>query len=1366
MKHLKYVILALILISGVFLIEADDKELFMGLNLDTFVVKPNVVVLMDSSGSMNSAITYPRWGMDGIANTADDGFNAAHDYSGTVDNDPDTTTSTNWYARWLIPDTDGILYARERSSAQMEGWGTANFWTGCYADDGSGNNFQVGGYSVNFRAGEKIIFNDTSGTDNSAVATLVRRYQMNGNNWFELSDIEGGPIITDGGHFQQSPDGQNWQPVIVKLYGTSDMGNSTRYGDNYMRWLFIHTTDAIRTAVSHFSTYGTFDVNVTPPPEEPNDYNNPDWVSWWVSDCITDDEPDRIKHRFLRIQTAREVICSVAEMSNSMVNLGLFRFNSSNGATQMDSITPSADPSQDLKDYKDMVYGVEGNSWTPLAESLADIYKYYKPGDPNSKDYDPVDEDSDEHDVEHWCQNNYVIIMTDGESTQDNFNNSKFNNSMFQDGEVQRSEAYTTFAAWDPSHGWGDYDSNEASSGRPSGYNSITADYCPNWTCWLGGNSGTDYLDDVAYFMRHQDLFPDDIYGTDPVSGWPGDQNIYTYTIGFNIDNDLLRETAVNGDGAYYTANSYQDLVNAFQRVITGILLRNFAFSAITAPKKSATTTNDDMSVSYIGYFMPSQADSIWEGHLLAFELVDKWGFDADGNNGITMDEYAYDTEVACRTANSGEDCARYLSLDRGHRWDAAEKMPEDRNLFTHDDTTNIAFTLANKAAIKAKIYEEKWGYDVNGIDDITADEFIYDTKAECEVASGGITCESGLDTLYETEIESIIDTLNEPNLADIFHSDVGYIGAPIKGKKYAVNINPLDQNGETYEEFYEANKERRRRLFFGTNDGIFHMMNADDELYDDEREAGIEKWGFIPDEVLPKLHTIVNEHEHTYTVDGQLSADDIYYTKESQSAPSWSTVLSFGLRSGGNAFYTLDITEYGSEPKLLWKFKDDTYSGESWGKATYGKILMIDPGNAGPLDNPNLVDKWVAVIPGGFAFNEENDNDLKGKAVFIVDAATGELLWMVGYNPTLGAEADSDSTEIDVTGTDDYRYLSKDPLLNYPVPKALSVLDLDNNGYIDSIYFGNVGGNLFAINISNIDRSKWQTYNLYQNEVTTTYSGTIDALDESGSTLTMTSTPSFAVGSRIRGLTSNAQGYITAIEGSVLTIHCDTENYFEDNEEIVTRSYDPIFLSPTLAFDTCYQLWVVFGTGDRDRPRSNPESGNLIALRHNYSFDNQKSNLHELLWSNGSITNPEIDPDLNGWYFQFPDDTEKLFSPKPVILPDSAMVPHLYLNTYQQPSSSLDPSQIDNPCAIPSEGIMTLYDIAILSCGESQEIEVTTTAGRIAGGGIYTAKEYVLFTSESSDVGSVPGEGTDFKVQNFSMGSPGKIVFWKEKKR
>ncbi len=121
----------------------------------------------------------------------------------------------------------------------------------------------------------------------------------------------------------------------------------------------------------------------------------------------------------------------------------------------------------------------------------------------------------------------------------------------------------------------------------------------------------------MAYYIYQNDIFPDNIYPE-----MPGKQVMETFTIGFAIDNQILKKTAKNGNGEYYTATDYAALKAALSSAITNIMMRNFAFASYTAPKKVTTAVGE--GATFIGYFMPSSKE-IWDGHPQSYTLYDRW---------------------------------------------------------------------------------------------------------------------------------------------------------------------------------------------------------------------------------------------------------------------------------------------------------------------------------------------------------------------------------------------------------------------------------------------------------------------------------------------------------------------------------------------------------------------------------------------------------------------------------------------------------------------------------------------------------------------------------------------------------------------
>ncbi len=1264
-KYLLIILLSLSILTGY--INADDKELFMGTSSSS-KVKPNVVVLIDSSGSMQTIIFFPENGVPGVSAS---GFNPSQGYSGNIS--ASNLSYTKWQGYWV------------------NGTSAENYQYKMYVQSVSGNTMRFyirTNYSSRPYTASGDWFYSRYGV--AKLSSLTYRYRGYGSGYYyhyyeaSLSDVK--DEIKTGDAFTRHT---SRKFVYAKLYGTSADG-SVRYNTNYWRWIFLHATDKQRESVSHFSTYGTFDLSVNPPRLE--DTGNPAWEDWWTSDCSNSTD-NRIKYRFTRIQVAREVVCKLTQMSNEKVYMGLFRFNTGGdpaGGYKMKSLTELTDST--TANFKDSIYGVPANSWTPLAETLADIWSYYKPG----SDYDVYYGASESSDIKWWCQSNYAIIMTDGEPTKDDLGNSKYSGSIFRSADHRRIRAYSTWKEWRTSDGWGDLDSN-----------------------------GHAYLDDVAYFLRHQDMYPDvdngGPFATDTATGWPNEQNIITYTIGFTIDNQLLKDTAKNGDGEYYTASNYQTLVDAFQSVITSILLREFAFSSITAPRRTTTTSSDEINTSYFGYFKPAASAGLWEGHLIAFPVTEKWGYDIDGNGKVDGTELLYDTKEQCLGYSGTKKCAVSYNYGVTPLWDAATKIPDSRNLYTQNSSNGvIGFNSGNKSSILPQM-SSSFGPKPA---DQTQNEF-------------------------ETDIyNQIVGKLHEKHLADIFHSDVQYVGAPPKGKLFSNAVQILgatDPRGQ-----YQTHTEtsRTRMVYTGTNDGILHAFYADGS------RGGEEAWGFIPKEILPSLHNIVINNKHTYTVDGRITASDIY----DHSANGWRTYLYFGLRDGGNAYYAMNITSGSSTPDHKWTFKDSAYSGKSWGRPIIGRMKY--DGSSGPEE------RHIVVLTGGMAFNNNSD-DKKGKAVFIVDAITGELIWMIGYNKSgggTGYTSNGEMMRVTASGTGGVRvYVAQDEF-SHPVPSSLGALDTDNDGYLDTLFFGNTGGHVFKIDMSNLDPRDWKPYIFYKHNPDTIASTSVSTISDT--ILNVASGGSFKVGHLIQGSDSKAMGYITEINGNKINVK-NLEGTFNTSDVISCKDNQPLFIEPAIAYDNCDKLWVTFGTGNRNRPRTDPTSGRYFAIIDRGENMNTTSTLTELTWKPGTyeFDNTTIDTlNTNGWYFRFPDsdNREKLHDPSPVIVPDSKLTPHILFNTYQPPKESDSVGSVDNPCAAPDEGSMKIYDIQLVFCGlEEDGVEVKVTSGRIAGGGM-VGRRYLNMMGGSS----VGGTSLDGNIGTFEANFPGSIIFWQERKR
>ncbi len=222
--------------------------------------------------------------------------------------------------------------------------------------------------------------------------------------------------------------------------------------------------------------------------------------------------------------------------------------------------------SGDKQPVLDAIDNVWATGSTPLAETLEDAWDYFS---------DPL-----QSPIQYWCQKNFVILMTDGYPSKD------WNELQYLEGD------------WDNDHGGGQSERD------------------------LYHGNGSDYLDDIAYYIYENDLFPDTMEGK---------QNIETYTIGFTMVNPLLRDTAFNGNGFaglqaewdnplsphyqryFYTAQNYIQLKYALNAAMVEIINK---ISSGTAVAVQSTSTEGERRLLR-AKFLPNE----WRGYLDAFNL-------------------------------------------------------------------------------------------------------------------------------------------------------------------------------------------------------------------------------------------------------------------------------------------------------------------------------------------------------------------------------------------------------------------------------------------------------------------------------------------------------------------------------------------------------------------------------------------------------------------------------------------------------------------------------------------------------------------------------------------------------------------------
>jgi len=320
-------------------------------------------------------------------------------------------------------------------------------------------------------------------------------------------------------------------------------------------------------------------------------------------------------------------------------------------------------------------------------------------------------------------------------------------------------------------------------------------------------------------------------------------------------------------------------------------------------------------------------------------------------------------------------------------------------------------------------------------------------TSAEITAGDLGVATDAIRDTvinyvrgnvqdIYDLDHDENFTELRPWKLGDIFHSNTVIVGSPTP---YFTDTGFNGAGG-----FYENNKNRTKIVIVGGNDGMLHAFNA---------TTGDEVWNFIPNSVLTNLKTMTSFH--TYYVDSTPKVSDVWiYSTDldtTKSADEWKTILVCGLRKGGKHYFALDITDT-LNPIYLWEFphpgdpKISNYAnflantlGQSWSEPAIGRVKV--------KNGSNILERWVAFIGGGYDLTEKVGKDATvGRAFFVVDIKTGEIIK-------------------EFSGLSDMTHCFAAPA---------TAVDLNMDGYIEKVYIGDLGGQMWVFNVSSNIVTDW----------------------------------------------------------------------------------------------------------------------------------------------------------------------------------------------------------------------------------------------------------------------------------------------------
>ncbi len=272
--------------------------------------------------------------------------------------------------------------------------------------------------------------------------------------------------------------------------------------------------------------------------------------------------------------------------------------------------------------------------------------------------------------------------------------------------------------------------------------------------------------------------------------------------------------------------------------------------------------------------------------------------------------------------------------------------------------------------------------------------------------------------------------------LGDLINSDPIYVGPP-----------PFsDSLGSDYATFRNTYAQRKPLVVVGSNDGYLHALEA---------ATGREVLAYLPSVLMPKMSKLTSpSYAHLYYTDGSPTAGDVFGDFNRNGTPIWRTVLVGGLRTGGQGYYALDITDSstfseGNASKLvLWEFTDadDKDLGVSFAQPA---IVRMANG------------RWAAVFGNGYN-NSIND----GSSTTSTTGTASLFIVFLDGRASGTWQKDIDYIKID-TGVGS---VATPNGLATPAP-----IDTNGNTTVEYVVAGDLQGNMWTFDVSSADPSQWK---------------------------------------------------------------------------------------------------------------------------------------------------------------------------------------------------------------------------------------------------------------------------------------------------
>lgn len=608
------------------------------------------------------------------------------------------------------------------------------------------------------------------------------------------------------------------------------------------------------------------------------------------------------------------------------------------------------------------------------------------------------------------------------------------------------------------------------------GFGSTMPDYLRNTLNWAAYYGGTDNPNE-ANAGSTSAFTP----GTAGVCAAAGDQNTGTCydSSGSHSTSNFKADT---NDPGYSSLSGYAFLAADADQLASALkaamnIIRQANYSFSQSSVQSSRTADENSL--YEGSFEPADNEPFWKGHLRRFEI---------GSTGAVAGAASWDAGTVLESQAHGT-----------------------RNIKTYIGGSLVDFTTSNITAANLGVGSDPERNAVVG--------YVRGDPAYNPEQSNGLVWKLG----------------------DVFRSTPITVGTP---SAYYIDARDANSQFNNHRDTHVRSSANGLRLIVaGANDGQMHAFKTID---------GSESWSFIPPNLLAKLKNLTHSTHptsltHQYFVDGPVTVADAWLGTGSglaKTANTWKTLMVFALGrgstsyswssssscdSGINATYSASYPYYcgyhaldlntSTSPAYMWHLvptaSQAPYLGDSWSKMMVGRVRTKIGGTE--------TEKWVGFIGAGYNAGNCSGGgacDTRGKGFFVVDLSDGSILWSFSYGAGTTSTTSAD--------------------MKYSIPGQAAIVDTDNDGFVDLVYIGDIGGNMWRFKFC---------------------LSTDESCGISGATKTWS--------------------------GSI---------FFDSS----SGNIRPIYTSPAVSKDESGNLWVYWGTGDKTDPTASNAQEHFYGVKDN----------------------------------------------------------------------------------------------------------------------------------------------------------------------